>query len=80
MLAERFREIPAFVALYDAAVERLQGELFDDGTAQEVLDAWTSVLTEQAGDLVDEATIETEAAQIEAYFDGQAVEIADEMP
>jgi hypothetical protein len=34
-----------------------------------VLDAWVDVLTEQAGDLVDAATVADEAETISAYFD-----------
>ena len=66
------RATPELADLYDAAVADLQAELFDSGLAQEVLDAWTSVLGEQADDLVDAATIELEAEQVASYFDGQA--------
>ena len=72
VLAERFLATPELADLYDAAVADLQAELFDSGLAQEVLDAWTSVLGEQADDLVDAATIELEAEQVASYFDGQA--------
>lgn len=72
VLAERFLATPELADLYDAAVADLQAELFDSGVAQEVLDAWTSVLGEQADDLVDAATIELEAEQVASYFDGQA--------
>lgn len=80
ILSERFLADDGFAALYDAAVEELQAELFDDGTAQEVLDAWTEVLTSQAGDLVDSATVETEAEAIASYFDGHAVDGTDDGP
>lgn len=73
VLAERFLATAGFADLYDAAVEDLQADLFDSGTAQDVLDAWTSVLGEQADDLVDAATIELEAEQVASYFDGHAV-------
>lgn len=73
VLAERFLATAEFADLYDAAVEDLQADLFDSGTAQDVLDAWTSVLGEQADDLVDAATIELEAEQVASYFDGHAV-------
>ncbi len=74
VLSERFLATAEFVELYDAAVERLQAELFDDGTAQGVLDSWTAVLTDQATDLVDASTVETDAQQVASYFDGHAVE------
>ncbi len=74
VLSERFLATAEFVDLYDAAVERLQTELFDDGTAQGVLDSWSAVLTDGATDLVDVSTVETEAEQIASYFDGHAVE------
>ena len=74
VLSERFLATAEFVELYDAAVERLQAELFDDGTAQGVLDSWTAVLTDQAADLVDASTVETDAQQVASYFDGHAVE------
>lgn len=80
ILSERFLADDGFAALYDAAVEDLQAELFDDGSAQEVLDAWTEVLTSQAGDLVDSATVETEAEAIASYFDGHAVDETDDGP
>ena len=74
VLSERFLATAEFVELYDTAVERLQDELFDDGTAQDVLDSWTTVLTDQAADLVDASVVETDAEQVASYFDGHAVE------
>ncbi len=74
VLAERFRDTPAFAALYDDALERLQSELMDDGTAQAVLDAWTALLSEQAADLVGESALEEDAQQVASYFDGHGVE------
>ena len=74
VLSERFLSTPEFVELYDAAVERLQAELFDNGTAQGVLDSWTAVLTDQASELVDASSVEADALQIASYFDGHAVE------
>ncbi|UMG94390.1 hypothetical protein [Nocardioides sp. TF02-7] len=74
VLSERFRETPEFAALYDDAVARLQQELYDSGTAQEILDQWTEVLQEGASDLVAADTIEEEADQIASYFDGRAVD------
>ncbi len=73
VLSERFLAQDTFVDLYDAAVERLQAELFDDGTAQGVLDTWTAVLSDQATDLVEASTVESDAEQVASYFDGHAV-------
>lgn len=68
VLVERFNEVDAFVALYDAAKAELQTQLLDSGTATEILDQWTSVLTAQASDLVSTDTITSEAAAIAAFF------------
>jgi spore coat protein CotH len=74
VLSERFRETPEFAALYDDAVARLQQELYDSGTAQEILGQWRQVLQEGASDLVETDTIKEEADQIASYFDGHAVD------
>ncbi len=53
-----------YTTAYDAALADLQAELIDSWLAQSILDAWVSVLTVQAADLVDPATVETEAQAI----------------
>src|SRR5665648_816734 len=68
ILEERFRATPELAALYDEAVADLTAELIDSGAAAEVLATWVTVLTEHAGDLVDTATIEQDAAAVAAYL------------
>ncbi len=55
--------------MVQSEVERLT-ELFygDGGAAQESLDAWTAVLTEQAGDVVTADVVEQEAATLAQRF------------
>jgi spore coat protein CotH len=69
VLVERFTADPAFNALYEQAAADLRASLYESGDAQAVLDAWVDVLTEQAADLVDESTVDSEADAIGAYFD-----------
>ncbi|MGO1384704.1 MAG: hypothetical protein ACTHWA_09495 [Arachnia sp.] len=42
---------------------------YTDGVAAEVVATWSTVLSEQATDLVSQDTIQAEAANIETYFD-----------
>jgi len=69
ILSERFLANDEFQALYDAKTTELTQALFGSGAADEVLDRWVDVLSANAADLVDEATIEAEADDIRAYFD-----------
>jgi spore coat protein CotH len=57
-----------FKTLYERALTRLQTELYDSGSAQEILDKWSSLLKNQAADLVEPATVQSEADAIAAYF------------
>jgi spore coat protein CotH len=68
VLAERFLADETFHALYEQATVDLRASLYESGAAQAVLDAWVDVLTEQAGDLVDADTVDSEADTISAYF------------
>ncbi|WP_183095694.1 CotH kinase family protein [Nocardioides stalactiti] len=77
-LVERFQADEELSALYDEAVVRLQAELYDDGTAQEVLDRWVELIEEAASDLVDAETLAEEAEQVSSYFDGHALEAESE--
>jgi hypothetical protein len=54
--------------MYDQAKTDLRAELFTSGKAAGVLARWTGVLTTHAGDLVDAATVEREAASISRLF------------
>ncbi len=65
-LTERFTEL--FGDRVAAATADLTATLYTSGAAQEILDRWTAVLEAQAGDLVDVATIESDAARIAEYF------------
>lgn len=68
VLAERFLADDGFAALVDAAKDRLATDLYDSGEAQDILDAWAGVLSEQASDLVPAETVESEAAAIAEFF------------
>jgi len=71
VLVERFMADATFGALYEQATADLTAALYDSGTARSVLDTWVAVLSEQAGDLVDDATIDSEASRISAYLEGE---------
>ena len=68
ILAERFKANADFNALYEQALTDLRAELYASGEAQTILDTWTSVLTEQAGDLVSADTVTAEAKTIADHF------------
>ncbi len=61
VLVERFTVVAEWADLVDQAKADLTAELVDSGYAEEVLDQWSTVLTEQAGDLVDADTVQQEA-------------------
>lgn len=64
VLVTRFLADEDFAALVDQATTDLTSSLVTDGAAQEILDRWTTLLTEEAGDLVDPATIASESESI----------------
>ena len=66
ILVERFTAVDAWADLVEQAKADLTEELFDSGYAEQVLDQWVAVLTEQAGDLVDADTVQQEADAIRA--------------
>lgn len=68
VLVERFTAVEEWADLVEQARTDLVEELYDSGYAEEVLDQWVTVLTEQAGDLVDAATVEEEADAIRAVI------------
>jgi spore coat protein CotH len=68
ILVDRFNSVPEFAALYDAAVVELTETLFTDGTADEIVQRWVTVLTEQAGDLVSAEAVEADAETVRAAF------------
>jgi spore coat protein CotH len=68
-LVDRFHEVDAFEALYQQALVDVRASLFDSGTASDLLETEAQVLRDQASDLVDVATIDDEAASVEAQLD-----------
>ena len=67
-LTTRFLADATFSAMVDDAEAELRAALYDSGEAQAILDDWVAVLEAQAGDLVDAATVESDAARISEYF------------
>jgi len=68
ILSERFLANDDFMAMYTAAVATLTESLFTSGTAQESLDAWSSLLTSDASSLVDPDVGATEAQTLSDKF------------
>ncbi|PXA67296.1 hypothetical protein CTB96_11130 [Cryobacterium arcticum] len=68
ILATRFLADSTFSALVDTATTTLTASLYDSGDAQDVLDRWTALLTDQASDLVPEDTLQEESDTIAAYL------------
>lgn len=69
-LIERFSEVPEFQELLTEAREKIQTELFDSGLAEDVLQRWVDLLAEDAGDLVDEETLNSEADEVRSSIEG----------
>lgn len=67
-LVEPFHDTPELEALYQEQLTELRASLYESGTADDVLAEWVAVLSEQATDLVDEATITEEADAIAEQF------------
>ncbi len=70
VLVDRFMNSDGFAQLYGAAVAELTDSLFASGAAEEIVQTWVDVLSAQAGDLVDDATIEVEAEAIRTAIEG----------
>jgi spore coat protein CotH len=68
ILVSRFKAVPELAARYEQALAELEADLYDSGLASEILQRRADVLREQASDLVDEATIESEVTQLESQF------------
>lgn len=68
ILVERFHANAEFEALYQQKLTELRNELYDSGTADEILARWVATLTEHATDLIDAATISEEADAIDDQF------------
>ncbi len=69
VLVERFMAVEAFAQAVEDAGAALEAELLDSGVAEEVVDRWVQVLTDDAADLVPASTITAEAAAITSYLD-----------
>ena len=67
-LVERFLADETYSALYEDVLSELREQLYGTSAAQNVLDSWAEVLTEEVSDLVEASTIDQEAEAIEAYF------------
>ena len=70
VLAERFQGNAEFSALVDEASARLTSELIDSGYAAEALEEWTTVLLDQASDLVPAETIQSESDSVAQALSG----------
>lgn len=68
ILVRRYQANSEFAALYESTLEDLRAQLYGSGAAEGVLDQWVGVLKDQAGELVDAATVDREAAAIAAQF------------
>lgn len=68
VLVTRFLADEDFAALVDQATADLTSSLVTSGTAQEILDRWTALLTAEASDLVDPATVEAESESVASAF------------
>ncbi|MGF0118653.1 CotH kinase family protein [Promicromonospora sp. Marseille-Q5078] len=73
-LVTRFLENDDFKAAYESAVEDLTTSIYDSGDAQDYLDSLTSTLSDEASDLVDADTLESESQSISDLLTGDAVE------
>lgn len=70
VLVERFTAVEEWADLVEQAKADLTAQLYDSGYAEEVLDEWVQVLTEQAGDLVDPEVVQEEAEAIRESIAG----------
>lgn len=65
-LVDRFLANEEWNALYEQAKVDLQASLYESGTASSVLAQWSAIVAESG--LVDQSTIDSDAAAIESYF------------
>jgi spore coat protein CotH len=69
ILVQRFHANPEFEALYQESLAELKTQLYESGAAADILARWVILLETQASDLIDQATVNTEAAKIATYFE-----------
>lgn len=67
-LVTRFMADAEFAALVTQAKADLTAALYTDGTAAGSIERWSSLVTAQASDLVDAATVSSDAAAITKYL------------
>ncbi len=70
VLVERFTAVEEWADLVEQQKADLTEELYTSGYAEDVLDQWVEVLTEQAGDLVDTDTVQAEGDAIRTAIAG----------
>ena len=75
-LTTRFHANAEFEARYEQALTDLRSGLYESGRAQEILDGWAALLTEQAADLVSPETVAEESADIAEYFTARETDTA----
>ncbi|MCA9859184.1 MAG: CotH kinase family protein [Thermomicrobiales bacterium] len=68
-LARRWDANTEFATLQSETQDRLRSELFESGTATNILARWVSVLETQATDLVDQSTIDRESQSLQGQID-----------
>lgn len=68
-LASRWDGNADFAAMQSDTQERLRGELFESGVADDILARWVAVLETHASDLVDQATIDSESQALQEQID-----------
>ncbi|GAA3662912.1 CotH kinase family protein [Microbacterium marinilacus] len=77
VLVTRFLENEEFAALYESSLDELSAAIYESGDAQDYLDGLVELLSDEAGDLVESATIESEADSIAAMLSADAVTARD---
>lgn len=70
VLVERFLGVEEFTAMYTAATAELTDTLYTSGAAQEIINEWVEVLSAEAADVVDVATVQADADAISASIAG----------
>ena len=67
-LVDRFNSLMDGETKVSAERDRLKQELYTSGVAQTILEARARVLTDQAGSLIEQSTVEADKQTIAAYF------------
>lgn len=73
-LVTRFLADEDFKAQYEAAKTELADKLYESGTAEEILNKWTTLLNNEASDLIDAETVSSEADTIRSHFTSDSVQ------